>query len=88
MDIMFIIGILIQIAVGIAAGYFYIKVVKRPVLGNFWGAAIVGIIGGVLGGFSLKYITYFLVLNPLAVDFVATLAGSFFLIWLFSKLAH
>ncbi len=80
--------ILIQIAVGFIAGFFYVRIMKKPVFGNLWGAVAVGIPGSVLGGFFLDRIFGFLVLNPLTVDFVATFFGSFLLIWLFSKLAH
>ena len=83
--------ILIQIGVGALTGLFYLKLLKKPVIGNLWGALIIGVIGGVLGGFffgTLTKITYFLTTNVLSVDFIATLAGSFLLLWFASKLAH
>ncbi len=80
--------ILIQIIVGGIAGFYYVRIIKRPVFGNLWGSIIVGVIGSVLGGFFLDRIIGFLVQNPLTVDFVATFFGAFLLIWLFSKLAH
>lgn len=80
--------ILIQIGVGALAGFLYVKVLKKPVLGHMWGAIVVGVIGSVLGGFFLNRVTYFLVNNPLTVDFVATLFGAYILLWLLSKLAH
>ncbi len=80
--------ILIQLGVGALAGFLYVKVLKKPVFGQLWGALIVGVIGGVLGGFFLNNVTKFLVLNPLTVDFIATLVGAYILLWLLSKLHH
>lgn len=80
--------ILIQIGVGALAGFLYLKLLKKPVFGNLWGALIVGVIGGVLGGFFLNGITQFLILNPLTVNFIATLLGAYVLLWVFSKLVH
>lgn len=81
-------AILIQIAVGVIAGFYFVKVIKKPIFGQLWGAIIVGVIGGVLFGFFSKNITKILVENPLAVDFIGTFFGAFLLIWVFSKIAH
>lgn len=81
----------IQMVVGALAGIFYIKIMKKPMFGQFWGAVVFGIVGGILGGYflgSLTEITQFLVKNFLSVDFIATLFGAFALLWLFSKIAH
>ncbi len=80
----------IQMIVGALAGIYYIKVMKKPIFGNFWGAVIFGVIGGILGGFflGLTNITKLLSNNTLSVDFIATLFGAFALLWLFSKIAH
>jgi len=80
--------ILIQMLVGALAGFYFVKVIKRPVLGNIWGAIIVGVIGSVLGGFFLDTIIKYMVNSFFAVNFVAALFGGFFLIWVFSKLTH
>lgn len=80
--------ILIQIAVGALAGFLYVKVLKKPVFGGIWGALIIGVVGSVLGGFFLNRITNILILNPLTVDFIATLAGAYVLLWVLGKLAH
>ncbi len=82
------IPILIQMLVGAIAGFYYVRIIKRPVFGNLWGAIIVGVIGSVLGGFFLDKIMPYLINNPLSVDFVACFLGSFFIIWIFSKMAH
>lgn len=82
------IPILIQIALGAIAGWYYIKIMKRSVFGNLWGAIVVGIIGSVLGCIALDGIFTYLINNPLTVNFVAAFFGAFLLIWIFSKLAH
>lgn len=38
------------LTVGLAAAIFCHFVLRRRVLGNFWGALVVGLIGAVLGG--------------------------------------
>ncbi len=83
-------SLLIQMVVGALAGLYYLKVIKKPMFGQFWGAVVFGVLGGILGGFFLGSleITQFLVKNSLNVDFVATLVGAFALLWLFSKIAH
>jgi|YNPMSStandDraft_1061717.scaffolds.fasta_scaffold53287_2 uncharacterized membrane protein YeaQ/YmgE (transglycosylase-associated protein family) len=83
-----IISIIIQCCVGIAAGIYFVKVVKKSVFGHIWGAIVLGIIGSVLGGFFLDSIIVFLTNNMLTVNFVACLVGAFFLIWLVSKITH
>lgn len=37
-------------AVGFATAVFYAFILRKPVLGRFWGALIVGLIGSFLGG--------------------------------------
>ena len=83
-----VISTLCLIVVGIASGFYYVKFLKRSVVGGIWGACVVGVIGAVLGGYILKYITKYLITNIVDVDFVATFFGAFFLIWLLSKLSH
>lgn len=81
-----LISISIQCVVGILAGIYFIRIIKRPVFGHLWGAIVFGIIGSVLGGFFLDSVIVFLVNNFLTVNFVASLTGAFFLIWIISKI--
>jgi uncharacterized membrane protein YeaQ/YmgE (transglycosylase-associated protein family) len=90
-----LVTLLIQMIVGALAGIFYLKVMKKPMFGQFWGAIIFGVIGGILGAYFLgtininnQSITQSLIKNPLSVDFLATIFGSFALLWLFSKISH
>ena len=41
---------LTYLTIGVAAAVFFYFVLKKPVLGKFWGAIIVGLIGSFLGG--------------------------------------
>lgn len=85
----YLLSTLISIAVGALFGIFYVKVLKKPVLGNLWGGIIIGIVGGVLvGNLLTKLIPHlrFLIDNELNVDFVATFIGAFLLIWVFHKI--
>lgn len=81
-----IVKILILVSVGGLAGLFYVKVLKKPVLGHLWVGIIIGIIGGVLGEFFLDKIILVLT-KTLDINFIATLTGAFFLVWLFSKVS-
>lgn len=80
---------IILVAVGAFTGFFYVKVLKKQVLGNVWGAIIIGIVGGVLGGFLLSKVfpqLIFLMDNKLNVDFIATITGALLLVWIFHKI--
>ncbi|MCX7821249.1 MAG: CPP1-like family protein [Brevinematales bacterium] len=83
-----LVSISIQVLVGVVAAFYFIKIIKKPVFGNLWGAIVVGIIGSVLGGFFLNKIIDVMVNNGLTVNFVACFIGSFFFIWLVSKITH
>lgn len=82
-----ILKILILVSVGALAGFFFVKVLKKPVLGHMWAGIVIGIIGGVLGGFFLDQIILFLAKNSIDVNFVASLVGAFSLVWVFSKVS-
>jgi len=83
-----LISISIQMLVGVLAGIYFVRFIKKPVFGHIWGAVVVGIIGSVLGGFFLDRIVEIMVNNNLTVNFVACLVGAFFFIWLVSKITH
>ena len=41
---------LTYLTIGFASAIFIYYVMKRPVLGKFWGALVVGLVGSFLGG--------------------------------------
>lgn len=77
-----IISTLIYFVIGIGVGAFFYYVLKRHSLGEIWGAAIVGIIGAVLGGHLLDKLLK--LLDGIGnVNIGAALIGSVILVWLF-----
>jgi uncharacterized membrane protein YeaQ/YmgE (transglycosylase-associated protein family) len=41
---------LTYVVIGLACAIFYVFILRKPVLGRFWGALIVGLVGSFLGG--------------------------------------
>ena len=41
---------LTYVAIGLACAVFYVFILRKTVLGRFWGALIVGLVGSFLGG--------------------------------------
>ena len=79
---------LTYITVGLAAAIFCHFILRRRVLGDFWGALIVGLIGAVLGGLLdqvfaglIERLAHFNTVNLFAAGFCA-----FALIWALSRL--
>lgn len=83
-----ILAIGIQIFIGFAVAFFYVRILKRRFLGGLWGATVVGVIGSVLGGFFLNDVFIWMVNNITTVNYVATISGALFLIWGFSRMTH
>ena len=79
---------LTYLTVGLAAAIFCHFVLRRRVLGSFWGALIVGLIGAVLGGMLdqvlagvIERLAHFNSVNLFAGGFCAVV-----LIWTLSRL--
>ena len=79
---------LIYVVIGFAVALFYYFVLKRPVIGTFWTALAIAVVGSFLGG----VIDYFfsdlikrLANLAQAVNIFPALFVSFLLLWLFSK---
>jgi len=83
-----ILAMAIQVFIGFAVAFFYVRILKRRFLGKLWGATVVGIIGSVLGGFFLNDIFVWMVKNMTTVNYAATISGALFLIWGFSRMTH
>jgi uncharacterized membrane protein YeaQ/YmgE (transglycosylase-associated protein family) len=49
-----LIGYGLYVGIGFLSAIFVYFILKKPVLGKFWAAFILGIIGSVLGGFLLE----------------------------------
>ncbi len=81
---------LTYVTIGVAAAVFYFFILRKPMLGKFWGALVVGLIGSFVGGLVdqlfqnvIKYLSDF---N--SVNVFAALGTSLFLIWLLSKASY
>lgn len=81
---------LTYVTIGAACAVFFFFVLKKPILGRFWGAIIVGLIGSFLGGLIdqlfrgvIKYLADF---N--SVNVFAALGTSLLMIWLLSKASY
>ena len=81
--------VLTYLTIGFASALFIHFVLKRRVLGKFWGALIVGFIGSFLGGVVYQALPeFFKKLSDFNdVNVFSALAISLLLIWLFSKLS-
>ncbi len=81
---------LTYLTIGVAAAVFYYFIIRKPMLGKFWGALIVGLVGSFVGGLIdqlfqgvIKYLSDF---N--SVNVFAALGTSLFMIWLLSKASY
>jgi len=81
-----LIGYSIYIGVGLLSAIFIYFILRKSMLGKFWAAFIMGIIGSVLGGFLLddifKTLTDVYNINILAATFFSCI-----LIWMYSLAA-
>jgi uncharacterized membrane protein YeaQ/YmgE (transglycosylase-associated protein family) len=70
-----LIGYGMYVVIGFISAIFVYYILKKPVLGKFWAAFILGIIGSVLGGFLLddvfKKLTDVYNINILASGFLS-----------------
>ena len=78
---------LIYVTVGFACAIYYVFVIRRRVLGSFWGALIVGVIGSFCGGIVhqlfprvIEWLTDFQ-----SVNLVAAFLGALLFCWVLGK---
>jgi uncharacterized membrane protein YeaQ/YmgE (transglycosylase-associated protein family) len=81
-----LIGYALYIGIGLISTIFVYFILKRSVLGRFWAAFIMGIIGSVLGGFLLDDIFRKLT-EVYSINILSSLFMSCVLIWLYSLAA-
>lgn len=89
METYFVIIGLTYFVIGFAVTILFYYVLRRPLLGRFWGGLIVGLIGSFLGG-SLDFLLLSTDVVPLAgtVDIVPPLVTSLALVWTFSSVSR
>ncbi len=73
--------------VGLAVAIYFIYVLKKRILGHFWGALVIALLGSFLGGFIDQYFSSLIkMLSDFnSVNLFAATITSLLLIWLFSK---
>ncbi len=81
-----LIGYGLYIIIGFLSTIFVYFILKRNVLGRFWAAFVIGIIGSVLGGFILDEIFRRLT-SVYNINVLASLFFSCVLIWFYSVVA-
>jgi len=81
-----LIGYSLYALVGFLCAVFVYFILNRKILGRFWAAIVMGIIGSILGGFLLDDIFKKLT-DIYNVNILAALFLSFILIWLYSIVA-
>jgi uncharacterized membrane protein YeaQ/YmgE (transglycosylase-associated protein family) len=81
-----LIGYALYVGIGLISTIFVYFILKRSVLGRFWAAFIMGIIGSVLGGFLLDDIFRKLT-EVYNINILSSLFLSCVLIWLYSLAA-
>jgi hypothetical protein len=81
---------LTYLTIGVASAVFFFFILKKPILGKFWGALVVGLVGSFVGGLLnqlltgvIKYLSDFNTVNVFAA-----LGTSLFMIWLLSKASY
>ena len=78
---------LIYLIVGFTVALFFYFVLKKPILGKFWGTLIVALVGSYLGGiiefFFSDFIEKLSNINN-SVNIFPPIITSFVIIWLFS----
>jgi len=78
-----LIGYALYVVIGFLSAIFIYFILKRSVLGRFWAAFIMGIIGSVLGGFLLDNIFRKLT-EVYNINVLSSLFLSCMLIWFYS----
>jgi uncharacterized membrane protein YeaQ/YmgE (transglycosylase-associated protein family) len=81
-----VIGYSLYIGIGFISTVFVYYILKKSVLGKFWAAFIMGIIGAVLGGFLLDEIFRRLT-EVFNINVLSSLFLSCVLIWFYSIIA-
>lgn len=80
---------LTYLTVGFAAAVFFYFVLKKPILGNFWGALVVGLVGSFLGGL-IDYL-FNNIIKLLAdfnsVNIFSAVTVSMLMIWVLSRVS-
>ena len=80
---------LIYFTVGFAGAIYFFFILKRPMIGKFWGALIVGVIGSFLGGVADRVFSDIIarLSDFQSVNIIAALLCSLLMIWILAKVS-
>ncbi|MBN1799033.1 MAG: GlsB/YeaQ/YmgE family stress response membrane protein [Spirochaetales bacterium] len=80
---------LTYVIVGLAAAIYFYFILKKYLIGKFWGALVVGFVGSFLGGVINHFFgTYLAELSRYNdVNIFASLIAALILLWVFSKVS-
>ena len=80
---------LIYLTIGFACAIYFYFVLRRPVLGKFWGALVVGVIGSLIGGVVDQLFSEVMaeLVDFQSVNVIAALISSMVLIWILAKVS-
>jgi len=81
-----LIGYSLYVGVGFLSAIFIYFILRKSMLGKFWAALIMGIIGSVLGGFLLDDI-FKILTDVYNINILASTFFSCILIWIYSLAA-
>lgn len=82
---------LIYFVIGFGVALIFYFLMKKPILGHFWGALVVALVGSFLGGFFGNVFSG--VIHTLAnlynsVNIFPPIITAFIVIWIFSKVSE
>lgn len=81
---------LTYVVIGFACAIFFALILKMPMLGRFWGALIVGVIGAFLGGLIDQVFADVIVFltDFNSVNVIAAFIASMLMIWILGKVTE
>ncbi len=85
MELKILLSLLIIILISAIIAYYYSKIKGYRFLGNFWGALIIGVAGGILLNFSLTSTIKFFE-QTFNINILAVFIGAYFFIKIFNKI--
>ena len=81
---------LIYAVIGFGVALIYYFIFKKPMLGNFWGALVVALVGSFLGGVVGTVFAGIIaaLANLNSVNIFPPIITAFLVIWIFSKVSE
>lgn len=96
----YLLDLAVYAACGLTAAYYYYYRLNRDLLGGFWGASLIGLVGGVLISMITGFNAWFIrlvswLMQPkfgddliFRVNIIAALIGAFLFLYILNKINH